>query len=252
MTIFLLAAEIRPFAHLLKLVQARTLHLQRIVASSSPPSTEEVQINAGKIAELTARLDELETHVANKATAATRPSDEQPGQPDQLASLVAQATAHVRKDIQPDIDALNRAVRRYEKRSALTSFQTDSRLRDLDAQIHDAHALAAATASAQQSESHRRRRGLASILLSCAYAVLLLPAHTFMSFLSLPSQVATFARQLLNPTSRLGQGRERSGKGKAARSPPGYRSSRQPARNPQRSSFDMPRGLKKPIPEHEE
>ena len=198
------------------------------------------------------RLDELETHIANKAAAAGYPSNEQSNQPDQLGSLVAQAAASVRKDIQPDIDALNRAVRRYEKRSTLSSFQTDSRLRDLELQIRDAHALAAATASAQQSESHRRRPGLLSAFLSYAYAVCLLPLNAFMSFLSIPSRIASFAKGTLSSTARLGERKGRSSKDKAARAPPGYRPSRQLARNPQRSNFDMHRGLKKPIPEHED
>lgn len=261
LTIFLLAAEVRPFAHLLKLVQARTLYLQRIVASSASPSTEDVLVNTGKIAELSTRLDELEAHVANKAADAhpSSPPADQPDQPD-LASLVAQSSADIRKHIQPDIDALNRAVRRYEKRAAVSSFQTDSRLRELDSHIRDAHVLAAsaAAAAAQRSDSSLQR-GLLSSLLGCAYAALVLPLRVFAALLAVPSRIASAARNALNPgpDPQVGRGgRSGSAKGKSPRYPSAggqassrASSSRDPSLNLQR---DVQRGLKKPIPEHED
>jgi hypothetical protein len=259
LTIFLLAAEVRPFAHLLKLVQARTLYLQRIVASSASPSAEDVLINTGKIAELSTRLDELEAHVANKAADAhPSPPADQPDQPD-LASLVAQSSADLRKHIQPDIDALNRAVRRYEKRAAVSSFQTDSRLQELDAHIRDAHVLAASAAAAAQRPDSSLRRGLLSSLLGCAYAALVLPLRVFAALLAIPSRIASAARDSLNPGPgpRVDRGgRSGSAKGKSPRYPSAggqassrASSSRGPSLNLQR---DVQRGLKKPIPEHED
>ncbi len=58
LTIFLLAAEIRPMGHLVKLVQARTLHLQR-VANSNPYDTINGQ-SIGDVKELSRRLEDLE------------------------------------------------------------------------------------------------------------------------------------------------------------------------------------------------
>ena len=61
LTIFILGAEVRPLRHLIKLVQARTLHLQRIVHANpyrrpevpEPPPSDEIE-------ELIRRLDEIE------------------------------------------------------------------------------------------------------------------------------------------------------------------------------------------------
>jgi len=49
--------------------------------------------------------------------------------------------------LQPELDALNRAVRRYEKRATLQAFQTESRLKDIESRLNDAVSLAAAAAN---------------------------------------------------------------------------------------------------------
>ncbi|OJJ48260.1 hypothetical protein ASPZODRAFT_32106, partial [Penicilliopsis zonata CBS 506.65] len=167
LTIFLLASEIRPFSHLLKMVQARTLYLQKVVASA--PS-EEDKLDASKIPDLARRLEELEAHVAEAAAARlSQDQEHEPAPP--LPSIISQATSEVRKGLQPEIDALNRAVRRYEKRTALTSFQTDSRFQRLEAQVQDALALAA---SAQRSNL-RQRHSYTFKLLDSLCAVVVLP-----------------------------------------------------------------------------
>jgi hypothetical protein len=185
LTIFLLASEIRPFAHLLRMVQARTLHLQRVVASSAEDPKD--KIDPSKILDLSKRLEELEAHVAETAAArlATESTHFQPQGLDNT-QLVSQTTTEVRKSVQPDIDALNRAVRRYEKRTTVTSFQTDSRLEALETQVLDAISLAAA---AQRSCIHARR-GILFVLFERTYAVALLPAQIFMSLVILPFHVA--------------------------------------------------------------
>ncbi|KAB8236007.1 hypothetical protein ETB97_010668 [Aspergillus alliaceus] len=199
LTIFLLASEIRPFAHLLKMVQARTLHLQRVVASSAESPKD--RIDASKILDLSKRLEELEAHVAEKAAArlATESANQEQSQPqgqEYTQSLVSQTTTEVRKSVQPDIDALNRAVRRYEKRTAMTSFQTDSRLDALETQVRDALSLAAA---AQRSIA-QKRRGFLFVLLEWFYAVALLPAQIFMSLAVLPFQVASRCLRYIQDT----------------------------------------------------
>lgn len=284
LTIFLLAAEIRPVSHLLKLVQARTLYLQRIVASSSGPSAEEVRINADKIAEVTTRLDELEAHVANNAAAAagtpaatshsTSTEPNPPNPQSQSPSPSTQTTTDIRKDLQPEIDALNRAMRRYEKRSALTTFQTDTRLRDLESRLRDSHALVMATASAQQQRSDSSirpfRRGIFSLMFRCVYAVLFIPVQIFMSMVAIPGRVLAGFRDLLFPPGHgpgpsrqqqeLGSRRAREGvqKGKMPRgtnihTPAEYRSYRPSSKKMQRGApgNDVGRGLGKSIPEHE-
>ncbi|PYI28832.1 hypothetical protein BP00DRAFT_428035 [Aspergillus indologenus CBS 114.80] len=185
LTIFLLASEIRPFSHLLKMVQARTLHLQRIVASSTEDEVDKVDVH--KVLDLTKRLEELEAHVAE--TAAARLSADpasrarQSSQTDTTHALVDQATAEMRKSIQWDIDALNRAVRRYEKRTTVSAYQTETRFQALETRVHDAFSLAAA--------AHRTKpQGLINMLTGWVYTVIALPGQVIMGIVTLPMQVA--------------------------------------------------------------
>ena len=148
--VFLLAAEVRPLRHLLALVQARTLRLQRLVAAHphlAPGAG--VPGPATLPASVTARLDALEAALAARAPAAAAPA---PPAAASLAALLAapefgQAPAFVgaaRRAVAPELDALTRAVRRYEKRAAVLGAQTEGRLRELEARGRDALALAAA------------------------------------------------------------------------------------------------------------
>ncbi|KAJ5833540.1 hypothetical protein N7474_001851 [Penicillium riverlandense] len=219
LTIFLLASEIRPVAHLLKLVQSRTLHLQRIVASSGANEI----IDPAKVQDLSTRLDELEAHVAEAAAArmAASPGSKQEGalSPHEPANnglaLVAQAVSEARRSTQPEIEALNRAVRRYEKRTAITAHQTDTRLQHLEAQTRDALALAAAA----QRSAAAHRPNYAFTLINWACACIVIPTQLALSVLSLPSRAAShclLAAQRLLRRSPAPQPRSKSGKGKAA------------------------------------
>ncbi|PWY91445.1 hypothetical protein BO94DRAFT_555285 [Aspergillus sclerotioniger CBS 115572] len=186
LTIFLLASEIRPFSHLLRMVQGRTLHLQRIVTLSSEDEERKIDV-----LDLAKRLEELEAHISEAAAA--RLSAKSPNRaqhsaqdPEVVQLTVTQATAEVRKTFQVDIDALNRAIRRYEKRTAVSAYQTDSRLQALESQIHDAVSLAAAA----HRTSTRHPRNLLLTLVSWVYAAFLLPMQLFISFASLPMHVS--------------------------------------------------------------
>lgn len=215
LTIFLLASEVRPIAHLLKLVQARTLHLQRIVATSQTDSVDPV-----KVQDLTKRLEELEAHVADSAAARLSPSKEHQQQSSlqetyDAPTLIAQAAIEARKALRPDIEALNRAVRRYEKRTALTTLQADTRFQQLEAQVHDAISLAAAA----QRSSAARRSSYAFILLDWACACMVVPVQLALSILNLPGRVMgrclEAARGVLGSRRPVPHSRSRSGKGKA-------------------------------------
>jgi len=61
LTIFLLASELRPMAHMVKLIQSRTLHLQRVVNSNPYDSIKGKGI--GDVGNLTRRLEDLEAYV---------------------------------------------------------------------------------------------------------------------------------------------------------------------------------------------
>lgn len=236
------------------MVQARTLHLQRIVASSSR-APEEDKATASKLAELTTRIEELEAHISSAATAPPPPSISQSKEePDQ--ALVAQATTDIRKAIQPELDALTRAVRRYEKRTTLTSFQTDSRLRDLESQIRDALSLALAA----QRSNQPRRFGLVSAAFDCAYALVVTPLHILISIASIPSRIANWGLQSVKTGlfQTPGQGGPSNNininnKGKAPRDP-AYQPPRRSQKPPQQQldGGDFKRNLKKStIPERE-
>jgi hypothetical protein len=122
-------------AHLVKLIQVRTLHLQRI-ANSNPYTTCDASSLDPKT--LLHRLEELEAHNRAESPGSTASAD---------TNLSSKLTTDVRRAIQPDLDALTRAVRRYEKRATLQAFQTETKLLDLEARLSDAVSLAAAAAS---------------------------------------------------------------------------------------------------------
>ena len=99
LTIFLLASELRPMAHLVKLIRARTLHLQRMVSSN--PNYNITGVEQGAMKDLLQRLESLEERTA----LSTGHSDS-----NLSGKQSATLTTDVRKSLQPDLDALNRAV----------------------------------------------------------------------------------------------------------------------------------------------
>lgn len=180
LTIFLLASELRPLSHLIKMIQARTLYLQRTLNTST--AAEDSSTSPSTILDLTSRLNDLEAHVAATANTANNLSS---------PATTAQLTTEVRKSIQPDLDALNRAVRRYEKRATLLTMQTESRLQILEARMSDAITLAAA--AERSSHSKTSRRGSAFVLLDWICATVVLPVQTAWTVASLPAKMASTA-----------------------------------------------------------
>lgn len=148
--IFVLAAEIWPCSTVIKLVRARTLHLQRIVAAN-PYRAETV--TPDQIRDILKRLEELETRgVANGAAANGHTPSGNSVAPANQRKSDAKIVKEVRNLIQPELDALNRAVRRYEKKATVLAFQTESRMGALDMRLNDAIALAAAATKHSQSD----------------------------------------------------------------------------------------------------
>lgn len=180
LSIFLLAAEARPVSHVLTLIQSRTLYLQRIVATN-PHAPQPSETSVPK--EVLARLDELESHAALAVTEAKAKAEE-PKAP--------QVVTEVRKSIQPELDALNRAVRRYEKRATVFNLQIETQLRDLESRTKDALSLAAA--------AERGRKGSASVLMDFLAALVVVPVQTM---LTLSSAALTIPKAALENGSRL-------------------------------------------------
>ena len=174
LTIFLLASEVRPVSHIIKMVQARTLHLQRTVAMN-PHIQEPNSISSSAIQDLSNRLADLETHAIDKMSNGSAPRVNP-----------TDTIQQCRKSIQPDLDALNRAVRRYEKRTTLLSLQTESRLQELEKRMSDAITLAAA---AERQMSRQRRGSGAGLVVEWVTRMALLPAQIIWSVLLFPSRV---------------------------------------------------------------
>lgn len=176
LTIFLLASELRPLSHLIKMVQARTLYLQRTLNSTTLDAK-----FPSPILDLTARVNELEAHLSSTNSSANNPAS---------STATAKITAEVRALLQPDLDALNRAVRRYEKRATLLAMQTESRIQDLEARMSDAITLAAA-AERSSSTYSKAHEGSAYILLDWICSIIVLPVQAVWVAMSLPVRLAS-------------------------------------------------------------
>jgi len=186
LTIFLLASEVRPLSHLIKLVQRRTLFLQRTISASAEQRHAE-QLDP-KVAEMGKRLEELESHVADTVMVAHKSDAGTSSQADELiARASTQANADLRKSFQPELDALNRAMRRYEKRTMTSAIQVETRLQDLEAKIQDVVILAAAT----QRNADKQYGKYLPVLLNWAAAAVVVPVQYGIYFLTLPERTLT-------------------------------------------------------------
>lgn len=180
-SVFLLASELRPISHGLTLIKARALYLQRVVQATPVPRSiiSQMDLMSARIAEL-----ELRAEAREAATAAALASVSRNGgttSSKQEAVLVRE----VRNAVQPEIDALNRAVRRYEKKATVLALQTESRLHALDTRLNDAIALAAVAAK----QSHRQQWGLAAFMawtIDWVVTIVTLPYHVVMFIVMWP------------------------------------------------------------------
>ncbi|KAF2847308.1 hypothetical protein T440DRAFT_521073 [Plenodomus tracheiphilus IPT5] len=125
--IFILCAEYRPFKQVIKLRDEKILYLQRIV-TTDPQDQQTIQRLAQRVTELEARL------------AGPLPTDMD----------ITEISAKVTQNTQLQLDALTRAVRRYEKRVMTETMQTESRFSELEYRLRDALSLAAAAARTGQ------------------------------------------------------------------------------------------------------
>ncbi|KAI1613842.1 hypothetical protein EDD36DRAFT_208704 [Exophiala viscosa] len=184
LTIFMLVAEIRPLSHLIKMVQRRTLFVQRKINVELLPEAKPG--DPQQLRDVSSRLEELEAHVANRI--AGNAANETPANSEALAQKAsASATADVKKAIQPELDALNRAMRRYEKRTTISAVQFEARLQDLEGRLHDVVSLAAAA----QRNADRKSDKYAVTLANWISAVVVVPTQSFLYLLSMPGRLVT-------------------------------------------------------------
>ncbi|EEQ86006.1 uncharacterized protein BDCG_09275 [Blastomyces dermatitidis ER-3] len=192
LTVFLLAAEIRPLSHLLKMVQARTLHLQRVVTSGNQDRRE--KIDASKILDLSTRLGELEAHIAESASQNQyRMTHGQNENLSPTSSTTKSTLPDNTQPTQPDLSALTRAMRRYEKRTALHAHETETRLQSLEKRLNDAIALSNAVAAQQRQQRSTAAPRVSPVyisLLNWICAAIVLPAQMVWGLCRMPFRMA--------------------------------------------------------------
>lgn len=219
LTIFILVAEIRPLSHLIKMIQRRTLFLQRKVIVEL--LAEAKSGDGQQLKDVSSRLEELEAHVADRIAGSA--AEQTPVSSDAVvAKASSAAAADVKKAIQPELDALNRAMRRYEKRTTISAVQFEARLQDLEARLHDVVSLAAAA----QRNADRKSDKYAVTLANWMSALVVVPTQYVLYLLSVPGRLVT--RMMAIP-KRYIVGPPKSQTSKEGRPP--RRSAQQPRQN---------------------
>ncbi|EHK41185.1 hypothetical protein TRIATDRAFT_227644 [Trichoderma atroviride IMI 206040] len=203
LTIFLLAAELRVLSHMITLVQSRTLHLQKVVHES--PFGQQVGTET-LLEEMLRRLERLESR-------STSQGHEIAGHGQTLDSTAATISRDVRNTIQPELDALNRAVRRYEKKATLLQLQTESRFSQVHAKLDDAISLAAAAV-----KNTNRRWDLIPWAWKWIVTIVTFPFKALLEILALPLKpIVAFANRNKPPSAAsLPPSRSRAGKSPAS------------------------------------
>ncbi|CAD6499336.1 BgTH12-03456 [Blumeria graminis f. sp. triticale] len=183
LTIFLLASELRPIVHVMKLIQARTLHLQRVV--SSKPYRKDVTLKT--IKEISRRLEEVEARnlTLHKTSSEFTVIEKQ-------LNLIS---SEIRKSLHSEIDTLNRAVRRYEKRASIQTIQTESRLQELESRLQDTISIAAIAAKATTSQRIHTHQ-LTTAIIKWAATTLIFPFQAFNSLVRLPGKFMISSTQV--------------------------------------------------------
>lgn len=136
--IFLLAAEIRPVRQVVRLVASRTLHLQRTVSGIDDPFSSAIEEKT-HLNDLTTRIADLESKLAENTVVPPTVNMAQKAD-------VSDLSLEIRKRYEPRLEGLERAVRRYEKRSTTLAMMTEQRLQSLEARLQEALSLAAVAA----------------------------------------------------------------------------------------------------------
>lgn len=191
-TVFLLAAELRPISHALKLIQARTLHLQRIVQSVPARRSTTVQLEEMRIrlAQLELRADATEEAAAITLASSTRQAQQSQQDSGTATGKKDAVVREVRNAVQPELDALNRAVRRYEKKATVLALQTDARLNAVDTKLDDAISLAAAAVK----QNNRAQWGFVAMTgwtLDWFVTIFTMPYHLAMLIIMWPFKAIT-------------------------------------------------------------
>ncbi|KAL1959187.1 hypothetical protein VTO42DRAFT_2692 [Malbranchea cinnamomea] len=182
--IFFLAAEMRPAAHILRLLHARTLHLQEIVQSKPYPLRD---THITKITELEKRLGEIEAHIAlhgyAQDTQAESPSRKRKERErEQFPSDIVRV---VQQLIQPNLEASHRSRLENERLWKSWSTNTEERMRNLEMRVQEAFSVAAYTRQRNASSSSFRP-------VQWIWSVVSLPLRFMLILASLPIRTAAW------------------------------------------------------------
>lgn len=183
LTLFVLCAEIRPIRHAIKLTQARTLFLQRVIrenasASDHPVSQEDLKALRDAVLELEASFSDLSAEYAGSAL-----TTEKKKSASQEDSEVMKRLQNQQGQLQTQTDALTRAVRRYEKRATAQSMQTEARLQDLEMRLRETLTLAAAAAKVSNNP------GVISRAMNSVVEMMLLPMKVARAIVAYPMSI---------------------------------------------------------------
>jgi hypothetical protein len=188
LVIFLCAAEVRPVSHLIRMIQQRTLHVQRIVKKDPYVRA---SVTGDRIQALCDRLEALEAR-GPVATPEASPSGsngavQQPS-PEALQKMVESAVSReLRKAVQPELEALSRAMRRYEKKLNLLTNQSDHRIEYVEYRLNDAIALAAVAAK----NSSNSQWALTGWLVEKLVTLVMFPLQAVGAVLTFPFRTAS-------------------------------------------------------------
>lgn len=196
LSIFLLIAEIPPVNRLIKMRTERILHLQRIVRDAPRGAVRPVDAQ-----QLSQRMAELESRLDGASSS----NNKNTSQID-----VEKLSTEIRQTTQLQLDALNRAVRRYEKRHMAQSIQIEARFQDLEARLQDTLALAAAAART----GHRPGivtvtlswiAGTISSMLQLVWDISMYPFRTAAIILSVIKSMFVPDKRQIKPRAKGGQ-----------------------------------------------
>lgn len=202
LSIFLLAAEIRPVRQIVRMITNRTLHLQRTVTGVDDPfaSALDEKSTINKLAE---RITDLEARLSDHAIVPPTMNMAQKADINDMSNEISR-----RYDNR--LDSLDRALRRYEKRTLTMGMNVEQRLGSLETRLKEALSLAAVAAQ------HSQNPGIVTTGLSTLSSIIAFPLKLAYSAFVWPF-VAT--EQLYNKTRSilLGPAAPRSPKRKGSR-----------------------------------
>ncbi|EFR04340.1 hypothetical protein MGYG_07349 [Nannizzia gypsea CBS 118893] len=187
LTLFLLAAEIRPVSHLLKMVQARTLYLQRVVESSQLRRISDKVPESDAVVELSKRLDDLESRftTANLELTSFEESHSKHKPPRELIE-------EARKAMKSDIYTLDKLVRSQERRYSTISAKVDAHIRTIDSYMVELGPLATSGKRGRPGPDNGSKHSSMQSMISTICAIATSPLRIVWSVVKLP--IYPFAR----------------------------------------------------------